>query len=64
MCMLVCTPYTVVLVELFAYCLYLFGSCERLMDHPDLGSDMLWHFTILKMCVHEEYHLVLIFGII
>jgi hypothetical protein len=22
---------------------------------------MLWHFTILKMCVHEEYHLVLIF---
>jgi hypothetical protein len=22
---------------------------------------MLWQFTILKMCVHEEYHLVLIF---
>jgi hypothetical protein len=22
---------------------------------------MLWHFTILKMCVHEEYRLVLIF---
>jgi hypothetical protein len=22
---------------------------------------MLWHFTILKICVHEEYHLVLIF---
>jgi hypothetical protein len=22
---------------------------------------MLWHFTILKMCVHEEYHLLLIF---
>jgi hypothetical protein len=22
---------------------------------------MPWHFTIVKMCVHEEYHLVLIF---
>jgi hypothetical protein len=22
---------------------------------------MLWHFTILKMCVYEEYHLVFIF---
>jgi hypothetical protein len=22
---------------------------------------MLWHFTILIICVHKEYHLVLIF---
>jgi hypothetical protein len=30
---------------------------------PFLGSDMLWHSTILKICVHEEYHLVLIFKV-
>jgi hypothetical protein len=35
MCMLVCTPCMAVLVEPFAYCLYLDGSCERLMDHPE-----------------------------
>jgi hypothetical protein len=31
---------------------------------PFLGNDMLWHFTILNMCAHEEYHLVLIFEFI
>jgi hypothetical protein len=38
MCMLVCTPCTVVLIEPFAYCLYLVGSCERLFDDPILGE--------------------------
>jgi hypothetical protein len=38
MCMLVCIPYTVVIVEPIAYCVYLVGSCERLMDHPILGE--------------------------
>jgi hypothetical protein len=64
MCILVCTPHTVVLVEPFAYYLYLVGSCERLMDHPILGE---WYALALhnpKMCVHEEYHLVLLFEII
>jgi hypothetical protein len=36
MCMLGCTPCTVVLVEPIAYCLYLVGPCKRLMDHPIL----------------------------
>ena len=32
------------------------------MDYPILGEwYALWQFTILKMCVHEEYHLVLIY---
>jgi hypothetical protein len=59
--MLVCTPCTVVLVEPFASRFILLGSCERLLDHPILGEWYALHFTILKMCVHEEYHLVLIF---
>ncbi len=39
----------------------LYGSCEILMDYPIMGE---WYafgnFIILKMCVHEEYHLELI----
>ena len=63
MCMLVCTSCTFescVEPILHLVCI-LVGSCERLMDHPILGGVMCFgHFTILKVCAHEEYHLVLI----
>jgi hypothetical protein len=54
----------VVLVEPFAYCFYLVSSCERLMDHPILGELYALALHNPKVCVHEEYHLVLIVEII
>ena len=40
----------------------LVGSCERLMDYSILGEcDLLWAPHDPKICVHEEYHLELIF---
>jgi hypothetical protein len=44
------------------YIIWLFWETNRLSHF--WGSDMLWHFTILNMCAHEEYHLVLIFEIL
>ena len=56
-CMYVCV--------LSLYCIFdfiLVGSFERLMDYPILGECLcFWYSTILKMCVHEEYYIVLIF---
>ena len=64
MCMLVCITCMYVCV-LSLYCIFAFilvGSFERLMDYPILGECLcFWYFTILNMCVYEEYHIVLIF---
>ena len=55
------TMYLCLCWSLFASCCILYGSCEWLMDYPILGEwYALGNVTSLKMCVHEEYHLVLI----
>ena len=60
--MMVCTPCTCVLV-LSLYCILCVSYLAILRDEWFIqfwGSDVLWSPHNPKMCVHEEYHLVLI----
>ena len=50
-----------VVLSLFASCLYLSWLLWEINGTTHFGGVMCFvHFTNLQMCVHEEYHLVLI----
>ena len=61
-CLFVCTPCTCVRVlSLFHLDSIIVGSLERINGLSHFGGVTCFgHLTILKICVHEEYHLELI----